>query len=270
MKIARFHDDQGNVIWGSPCGAGVADELTGDFEQGWRLTGRRVSCGQLLCPVEPRAIVCIGLNYRAHAAETGQPIPQRPVVFMKNPASVQHPHQPIRLPRALVERPEADYEGELALVVGRTLPAGSTTSPAEVLSHVAGYTVANDVSARRLQKRGGQWVRGKSLDTFCPLGPVLVTADEVPDPQQLAITTRLNGEIMQQSNTADMIFSVAELLSDLSREMTLLAGTVLLTGTPAGVGFARRPPVYLSPGDLLEVEIEGIGLLRNPVESAAY
>ena len=223
---------------------------------------------RLLAPIEPRAILCIGLNYRDHAAETGAKLPNRPVLFMKNPAALTHPGSPIAIPSESVERPEVDYEAELAVVIGT---AARGVSVDDALGHVLGYTVGNDVSARRMQKRGGggQWVRGKSYDTFCPLGPVLVTADELPDPQSLAIETRLNGEVMQSSSTSEMIFGVAELIADLSREMTLLPGTVLMTGTPHGVGFVRDPRVFLMPGDEVAITIERIGTLRNPVVEAA-
>jgi 2-keto-4-pentenoate hydratase/2-oxohepta-3-ene-1,7-dioic acid hydratase in catechol pathway len=265
MKIVRFIDARGRTCWGSQTIDGEAEVLSGDPVRGLEPTGERCAIGKLLCPVDPPALLCIGLNYRDHAAETGQVLTARPVVFMKNPAALQHPGDPILLPRSMVERPEADYEVELAVVIGR---AAKGISRADALSHVLGYSVANDVSARRLQKEGRQWVRGKSVDTFCPLGPALATPDEVPDPQALSLETRLNGEVMQRSSTAEMIFSVAELIADLSREMTLLPGTIILTGTPAGVGFTRTPPVFLKPGDELELTIDGIGTLRNPVRAA--
>lgn len=271
MRILRFVGTDRVVRHGRELGAGRVELLEGELLAGLVPTGREVELGagtRVLAPLEPRAILCIGLNYRDHARETGQALPQRPVLFMKNPAAVQHPGAPILLPPEMVERPEVDFEVELAAVIGRDatrVPAG------RALDHVLGYTVANDVSARRLQKGagqgGGQWVRGKSVDTFCPLGPALVTRDEVPDPQALALETRLNGEVMQRSTTAEMIFSVAELIADLSREMTLLAGTVLLTGTPAGVGFVRQPPRFLVPGDELELTVERLGTLRCPVRA---
>lgn len=264
MHIIRYIDERGERHWGRQTQDGEAEVLAGDLLGGLETTGERSRIKKILCPVEPRAILCIGLNYRDHAAETGQVLPRRPVVFMKNPAAIQHPGDPILLPPSMVERPEADYEVELAVVIGR---AAKGVSRAAALDHVLGYTVANDVSARRLQKEGRQWVRGKSVDTFCPLGPALVTPDEVPDPQALSLETRRNGEVMQRSSTSEMIFSVADLIADLSREMTLLPGTVILTGTPAGVGFVRKPPVFLAPGDELELTIERIGTLRNPVRA---
>lgn len=272
MRIIRFWDDQGTERWGHDQQGDSAALLEGDPLDGIRPVpvpgagpgAGRAKVARLLAPVKPRAILCIGLNYRDHARETGKAIPDRPVLFMKNPAAVQDPEAPIRLLPQFVQRPEVDFEVELAVVLGR---AARDVRPEEALDHVLGYTIGNDVSARRVQKHGGggQWVRGKSYDTFCPLGPALVTPDEVTDPQALRLSTRLNGEVMQDSSTAEMIFSVAELLADLSTGTTLLPGTVLLTGTPHGVGFARDPRVFLQPGDLLELRIDGLGTLRNPV-----
>jgi 2-keto-4-pentenoate hydratase/2-oxohepta-3-ene-1,7-dioic acid hydratase in catechol pathway len=267
MRIIRFVDDQGTERWGHEYDGDTAANLTGTLLEGLSPAAGRVRVARLLAPLEPRAILCIGLNYRDHAAETGKPLPDRPVLFMKNPAAVQHPGEPIRLAPEFVERPEVDYEVELAVVLGR---AARDVAVGDALDHVLGYTVANDVSARRVQKEGGggQWVRGKSYDTFCPLGPVLVTPEDLPDPQSLRLTTHLNGVVMQDSTTAAMFFGVAELIADLSRSTTLLPGTVILTGTPAGVGFTRNPPVFLKPGDILELTIDGIGTLINPVVTA--
>ena len=213
----------------------------------------------------PPAIFGIGLNYHEHAKETGMEAPKYPVVFMKNPAAIANPEDPILLHPACMQPPEVDYEAELAVVIGQ---AAKDVSTADALGYVLGYTAANDVSARRWQGRrgSGQWVRGKSFDTFCPLGPELVTADELQDPQNLRIACALNGQVMQDANTADMIFPVAELIAFLSNGVTLLPGTVILTGTPSGVGFTRKPPVYLMPGDTVNVTLEGIGMLSNPVE----
>lgn len=267
MRIIRFLDDQGTQRWGCDHQGDTAALLVGDLIHGLEPTDARAPVSRLLAPVVPRAILCIGLNYRDHARETGTPLPDKPVLFMKNPAAVQDPGAPIRLLPEFVERPEVDFEVELAVVIGR---AARDVRPDAALDHVLGYTIGNDVSARRIQKRGGggQWVRGKSYDTFCPLGPALVTPDEIPDPQALRMKTRLNGEVMQDSSTAEMIFSVAELIADLSRGTTLLPGTVIMTGTPHGVGFARDPRVFLKPGDLLELSIEAIGTLSNPVVAA--
>ncbi|MCC5842899.1 MAG: fumarylacetoacetate hydrolase family protein [Verrucomicrobia bacterium] len=192
-----------------------------------------------------------------------QPFPSHPVVTMKNPAAVTAHLSPVMLPRFLASD-QVDYEVELAVVIGKRC---KNILPENALDYVAGYTVANDISARDWQKiySGGQWVKGKSFDTFCPLGPVLVTPDEIPDPDNLPMGMDLNGERMQASNTADMIFSVRELIAFLAGSTTLLPGTVILTGTPPGVGAARKPPVYLKTGDRLLTWIDGIGVLENPV-----
>jgi 2-keto-4-pentenoate hydratase/2-oxohepta-3-ene-1,7-dioic acid hydratase in catechol pathway len=208
----------------------------------------------------PGKIVAIGLNYLDHIRESGAEPPKSPLVFAKFPSSVIGPTDPIRLPRELTQR--VDWEVELAVVIG-TRARG--VAPEHALSHVLGYTVANDVSARDLQFSDGQWVRAKSLDTFCPLGPVLVTADEIPDPQTLRLTTRVNGELMQDATTDLMVFDVATLISFCSHSFTLEPGDVLLTGTPWGCGEFMDPKRSLAPGDLVECAIEGIGALRNPV-----
>lgn len=211
----------------------------------------------------PGKIVCVGLNYRDHAAEARLPVPDSPVIFAKFPSSVIGPDAPIVLPRA---SDRVDYEAELAVVIGRR----AKHVPRErALDMVVGFMNANDVSARDLQKLDGQWVRAKSCDTFAPMGPWLVTRDEAGDPGALAIRLRLNGVTMQDSSTREFVFDVATLVAFLSETMTLEPGDVVLTGTPPGVGFARRPPVYLQPGDVVEVEIEGLGVLRNEVRAEA-
>ncbi len=264
MRILRFEDGDGQTRLGIDQGDGTAQALEGELFARPRPTGRTVAVRRPLAPLEPANIFCIGLNYRDHAAESGSSLPDNPLVFMKPTTALNHPDAPIRLP-ACAHGPEVDYEGELAVVLGR--PARDVPV-ADALDYVLGYTVGHDVSARWWQKigSGGQFVRGKGFDSFCPLGPVLVTADEIPDPQKLRITTRLNGQVMQDGSTADMIFSVADLIAFLSQDTTLLPGTVILTGTPAGVGSARDPKVFLKAGDRVEIEIEGIGVLANPVE----
>jgi 2-keto-4-pentenoate hydratase/2-oxohepta-3-ene-1,7-dioic acid hydratase in catechol pathway len=267
MKFGRFVDDLGQTIYGFSLGGGRAGVLAGDPYSGLEPTGRETAAHRWLAPIDPVNIYCIGLNYREHARETGAPIPEHPVVFMKPTTAITGHEAPIRLPAACRHGPEVDYEAELAVVIGRT----ARDVPVErALEHVLGYTCANDVSARRWQKHGGggQWVRGKSFDTFCPLGPQMVTADEVADPQDLAVRCELNGRVMQQGHTGDMIFSVAELISRLSQDTTLEPGTLLLTGTPAGVGFTRQPPVFLTAGDRVRVTIGQVGTLENPVEAA--
>jgi 2-keto-4-pentenoate hydratase/2-oxohepta-3-ene-1,7-dioic acid hydratase in catechol pathway len=237
--------------------------LEGDVFGKSRDTGESVTVERLLAPLEPADIVCIGLNYRKHVAEGKQPIPEHPVVFMKNRGALQHPGEPIVLPRRL-RSDKVDYECELAVVIGRRC---HNVSRAEALDYVRGYSCANDVSARdwQLQWGGSQWCRGKMFATFCPLGPCLVTCDEIPNPNALRIRTILNGKVMQDWNTDDMIFDVPTLIEFLSGSTVLLPGTVILTGTPHGVGGARNPPVFLQPGDSVTIEIEGIGQLTNPV-----
>ena len=217
---------------------------------------------QLLAPIVPTNILCIGLNYRAHAAESNSPIPAHPVLFIKNSNALNHPFGPIELPE---NSSQVDYEAELAIVIGRT---AKKVRKADALAHILGYTCANDVwrdPGSASSPLGGQWCRAKSFDGFCPLGPCIVTRDEVPDPNALRIRSILNGQVMQDSNTSDMIFDVPTLIESLSSTMTLAAGTVILTGTPPGVGFARKPPVFLKKGDLLRTEIEKIGAMENPV-----
>ncbi len=213
-----------------------------------------------LAPVRPRKIVAIGLNYRDHIAEAGLEEPSAPLVFAKFPSSVIGPGETIEIDPLLTAR--VDWEVELAVVVGRRMRG---VAAADALSHVLGYTVANDVSARDLQFGDGQWVRGKSLDTFCPVGPWVVTAEEVPDPQALRLRTRVNGETMQDASTAAMVFGVADLLAYCSRSFVLEPGDLVLTGTPWGCGEFMTPPRSLKDGDVVEVEVEGIGSLRNPV-----
>ena len=228
-------------------------------------TMRTVPVGKsLLAPISPVQIIGIGLNYREHATEIGpQLFPEFPIVFMKSLNAVQNPGGPIVIPSTLASD-EVDFECELAVVIGK---ACRNVARDRALEYVLGYTCANDVSARDWQiKRGGsQWCRGKSFDTFCPLGPALVTADEIANPNKLAIKTIVSGETLQDLNTDDMIFDIPSLIEFLSGDTTLLPGTVILTGTPQGVGMARKPPRWLTPGDSVTVEIEGIGPLTNPV-----
>ncbi len=216
----------------------------------------------LLAPVpDPAKIVCLGLNYRDHAAESGMDVPSEPILFSKYPTALIGHGAPIILPP---ESTEVDYEAELVVVIG----VGGYDIPRErAMGHVAGYAVGHDVSARdwQLGKPGKQWMAGKTFDTFAPVGPALVTADEVPDPQSLGIRLRLNGRTMQDSNTNQLVFPVDEIVSYLSRIFTLEPGDLIFTGTPPGVGMARKPPVWLQPGDIVEVEIDGLGTLRNPV-----
>jgi 2-keto-4-pentenoate hydratase/2-oxohepta-3-ene-1,7-dioic acid hydratase in catechol pathway len=207
----------------------------------------------------PGKIICIGLNYRDHAAESGMPIPTSPIIFSKFSSCAIGPGASIVVPHGSTQ---SDYEAELAFIVGRY---ARNVARENALDHVFGYTNFNDVSARDFQFADGQWQRGKSCETFAPMGMFVVTTDEIPDPQNLSIRLRLNGETMQDSSTDQMIFGVAELVEFLSRYIVLEPGDVVATGTPPGVGFARKPPVYLKDGDIVEVEIEGLGTLSNPV-----
>jgi 2-keto-4-pentenoate hydratase/2-oxohepta-3-ene-1,7-dioic acid hydratase in catechol pathway len=218
--------------------------------------------GTLLAPIPcPGKVICIGLNYRDHARESNAPIPGEPIVFSKFSSAVIGPGEPIVLPRV---SGKVDYEAELVAVIGRR---GKNIPVAEAASYVVGYMNGNDVSARdwQLEKAGKQWLLGKTPDSFAPIGPWLVTADEVADPRKLAVRLRLNGETMQDSTTAELIFGVDELVAHVSQLVTLEAGDLLFTGTPPGVGMARKPPVFLKAGDVVEVEIAGLGTLRNPV-----
>lgn len=264
MKIIRFQDSTGVIRFGALQADGSALRIEGDIFGSHKILDERVEVTRLLSPIQPAAFFCIGLNYRKHAEETGKEAPQHPVLFMKNPGAVQNPGEPIFLPTHL-RSDEVDYEGELAVVIGKTC---KNVSREDALSYVLGYTCANDVSARDWQNRygGGQWCRGKTFDTFAPLGPCLVTTDDIPNPNSLTLKTTVSGEVLQDWNTNDMIFDVPSLIAFLSGSTTLLPGTVILTGTPHGVGIARKPPRWLKPGDTVTVEIEKIGALINPVE----
>lgn len=263
MKLIRYQNAAGQTRHGQLQADGTALPLRGDLFSPHEVEATPEAVTKLLAPLEPAVIFCIGLNYRKHAEEGKQPIPPFPVVFMKSPAALQHPGDPILLPRHL-RSDRVDYEGELAVVIGRRC---KNVAPAEALSHVLGYTIANDVSARDWQRDWGshQWCRAKTFDTFCPLGPWLVTTDDLPNPNALQLRTTLNGRVMQDWNTDDMIFDVPTLISFLSGSTTLLPGTVILTGTPHGVGFAQQPPLFLQAGDTISIEIDGLGCLSNPV-----
>jgi 2-keto-4-pentenoate hydratase/2-oxohepta-3-ene-1,7-dioic acid hydratase in catechol pathway len=263
MKIVRIQSVDGDVCFASQQADGSLQRLLGSLFDGLTSTGQPVVAARILAPLEPAAILCIGLNYRKHAEEGKQAIPPHPVLFMKIATAVQNPGDPIVLPRKL-RSDKVDYECELAVIIGKRC---RNVSRADALSYVLGYSCANDVSARDWQKEGGggQWCRGKTFATFCPLGPCLITADEIPNPNALQIRTILNGNTMQDWNTNDMIFDVPTLIEFLSASTILAPGTVILTGTPHGVGAARTPPVFLQPGDEVTVEIDGIGRLTNPV-----
>jgi len=221
---------------------------------------------KLLPPLpNPPKIVAIGLNYMDHCREQNVPVPDRPLVFAKFPSSIIGPGDDIVWDPALTQ--QVDYEAELGVIIGRR---ARRVSAERALDHVFGYTIVNDVSARDLQFPDKQWVRGKSLDTFCPLGPFIVTADEIPDPQALAIKCQVNGRYLQNSSTSEMIFGVRELIANLSRSFTFEPGDLIATGTPAGVGVFRRPPIFLQDGDTVVIEIEGIGRLENRTRTTTF
>ena len=268
MRIFRYLDQSGKMGFGRFDKEGntflILQKGDGDFEA----TDQRITPFQFLTPIDFRCIYAIGLNYRAHAQETGLEIPKYPMVFMKAPTAAQNPGDPIVLPRYL-RSDKVDFEAELGVVIGR--PCKNVKSE-DALSYVLGYVCANDVSARDWQKEkgGGQFCRGKTFDTFCPVGPCLATADEIPDPSKLTIRSFVNDDKMQESGTDDMIFDVPTLISFLSGSTTLLPGTLILTGTPSGVGEARDPKRYLVAGDEVTVEIEGVGILTNPVVEEVF
>ena len=263
MKLIRYLDSNGAAHHAIQHPDGSCELAEMALYEGLRPAGKTADVAKILAPIEPVALLCIGLNYRRHAEETGGRAPEYPVLFMKGINAVQNPGDPIELPRHL-RSDQVDYECELAVVIGKRC---KNVTREQALDFVLGYTCANDVSARDWQMRGGgrQWCRGKTFDTFAPLGPCLVTADEIINPNALGIRTRLNGETVQDWNTNDMIFDVPALIEFLSASTTLLPGTVILTGTPHGVGMARTPPLFLKPGDMVTVEIDGIGALTNPV-----
>ncbi len=262
MRIIRFLSGN-NVHLGQPIDDSHALRIEGDLLGHYHLTNQTLPVEKLLAPLVPTDILCVGLNYREHAKEGGDFLPSHPVLFMKPGSALNNPGDPIYLPRL---SDSVDYEGELAVVIGK---AAKDVSRETALDYVLGYTCANDVSARNWQRDknlgGGQWVRAKSFDGFCPLGPCLVTRDELPNPNALRLRSILGGRVMQDHNTSDMIFDVPALIANLSSTMTLRPGAVILTGTPPGVGFARKPPVFLRDGDAIAVEIETIGRLENPV-----
>ena len=264
MRIVRFISG-GKVYQGQDVDGRSARVIQGDLFGDHRVTDRVLPVEKLLAPLVPTDILCIGLNYREHAAESGSAVPQNPVLFIKASNTLNNPGDAIPIPK---RSDKIDYEGELAVVIGR---AAKRVSRERALDYVFGYTIGNDVSARDWQRDkalgGGQFARGKSFDGFCPLGPWIVTRDEIPNPNALRLKTTLNGQVMQDHTTADMIFDVPTLIESLSSTMTLRPGAVLLTGTPQGVGMARTPPVWMKAGDRVTVEIEKIGRLENPVGS---
>lgn len=262
MRFIRHLTPTGPA-WATLTADGATRAVHGDLFGHHQITESPVVPTKILAPVAPTNIIGIGLNYRQHAAEGGKPVPARPMWFMKTTGSLQHPGEPIVLPACSTK---VDYEGELAVILGRDTRNATRRN---AFDHVLGYTIALDVSARdwQFELGGGQFNHGKSFDTFCPLGPVLVTPAALPDPGALRLITRVNGEVRQDASTADLVFDVPTLIQFLSTDRTLPAGTVILTGTPSGVGYARNPQLWLQPGDTVEVEIEGLGILANPVSA---
>jgi 2-keto-4-pentenoate hydratase/2-oxohepta-3-ene-1,7-dioic acid hydratase in catechol pathway len=266
MKTARVINKNGQAV---RVALGDDDQLyrtEGDIYSGTlQLTNEVVEPVRWLEPVEPKVFLCVAANYRAHIKESKLNIklPDYPIFFMKNLSASNAHLEPIKIPHVCDD--EVDFEAELAVVIGKKC---LNVSKEDALDYVLGYTASNDVSARiwQLEKGGGQWCRGKGFDGFCPLGPWLVTRDEIDDPGNLNIKTILNGEVVQDANTNLMIFDIPALISFLSEDTTLLPGTVILTGTPSGVGWARDPKLLLKKGDTVTVEIEKIGALTNPVE----
>ncbi|MFW6287530.1 MAG: fumarylacetoacetate hydrolase family protein [bacterium] len=258
MKIVRF-TYQDEIAYGELKGRQI-HRIKGNIFDNYQISSEIIPLEdvEILNPVDPPNVIAIGVNYRKHAEESGHDLPERPVIFIKATTAVIGPEEDIVLPQPAPD--EVDYEAELAIVIGKK---AKNISREEVKDYILGYTCANDVSARDCQRRiDKQWARGKSFDTFCPLGPCIETE---LDADNCGIKSRLNGKVMQDSNTSDLIFDTAELVSYISSNMTLLPGTVILTGTPEGVGFARKPAVFLREGDTIEIEIEGIGVLKNIV-----
>jgi 2-keto-4-pentenoate hydratase/2-oxohepta-3-ene-1,7-dioic acid hydratase in catechol pathway len=251
VQLGRWVDDK------------TAMRIDGDLLGAYRVTDERLAIDKLLAPIVPTDILCIGVNYRAHAEETGSAIPQNPMLFIKASNTLNNPGDPIVSPK---NSSQLDYEAELCVIIGK---AARHVPKERALDYVFGYTCANDVTARDWQKDkalgGGQFARGKSFDTFCPMGPWIVTKDEIPNPNALSIKCLVNGQVMQSSTSADMIYDVPSLIASLSSTLTLRPGAVILTGTPSGVAMGRTPPTWLKPGDRVTVDVESIGTLENPV-----
>ncbi|MHB8138757.1 MAG: fumarylacetoacetate hydrolase family protein [Smithellaceae bacterium] len=262
MKIIRFASTEKEVLFGiySPDRPDFAKIIEGDILGAYTITSREAKISQWLPPIVPVNILALGINYKKHGDETAMSYPDQPILFIKATSSITGHNSHIVLPAAGPDR--VDYEAELAVVIGKS---AKNIRPGQAMDYIFGYTCANDVSARDWQfdKQKGQWTRGKSFDTFCPLGPWIVTKDEVSDPNDLGIRCLINGQAVQESKTSEMIFNIQTIISNLSQSMTLLPGTVILTGTPEGVGFTRRPPRFLQAGDVISVEIENIGTLTS-------
>ena len=264
MKIIRFVSGRKKVLHGvyNPKQPDSAKIIEGDIWGDYKITLKEAQIKKLLPPIIPVNILALGINYKKHGDETAMSYPDQPILFLKATTSIVGHDGPIVLPAA---GPDCvDYEAELAVVMGKK---AKNVLPERAMDYIMGYTCANDVSARDWQfdKQKGQWARGKSFDTFCPLGPWIVTKKDIDDPNNIGIRCIINGQTVQESKTSEMIFNVQNIVSNLSRSMTLLPGTFILTGTPDGVGFTRQPPLFLKVGDLVSVEIEKIGTLTNEV-----
>jgi 2-keto-4-pentenoate hydratase/2-oxohepta-3-ene-1,7-dioic acid hydratase in catechol pathway len=264
MRIIRFLSGQ-RIYWGQAVDDQTARRIDGNIFGQFSVTSDVLRIEKLLTPLIPTDILCIGLNYRDHAAEGGFELPKVPMLFIKASGTLSNPGDPILIP---LRSTMIDYEAELVVVIGKD---AKNVKRENALDYVLGYTAGNDVSARDWQRDknlgGGQFARGKSFDTFCPLGPHIVTKDEIPNPNALKIRSILNGQTMQDHTTADMIFDVPTLIESLSSTLTLRSGSIIMTGTPQGVGFARKPPVWLKAGDTIVVELEKIGRLENPIRN---
>ena len=266
MRIIRYEDPKGSVQHAAEQADGSYLRIEGTPLEAFQVTRETAVVRRILAPVAPPVIWCIGQNYRRHIQEVGMEVPEYPVVFAKGVNAVQDPGQPIRLPEH-AKSSEVDYEAELVVIIGKEC---KNVSREQALDYVVGFTCGNDVSARdwQLKKGGSQWCRGKSFDTFAPLGPCLVTTDDIGDPGTLQIQARLNGRVVQDSNTLDMIYDVRALIEFVSQSTTLLPGTAIFTGTPEGVGMGRKPPLWLKDGDEVSVTIEKIGTLTNRILGA--
>jgi 2-keto-4-pentenoate hydratase/2-oxohepta-3-ene-1,7-dioic acid hydratase in catechol pathway len=264
MKIIRFLSADKKILYGAynqkqPTYAKI---IEGDIFGDYKVTAKEALIVKLLAPLVPVNVLALGINYKKHGDETAMSYPEQPILFLKATTSIVGHEGLIVLPTAGPDH--VDYEAELALIIGRK---AKNIKPDEAMDYIMGYTCANDVSARdwQFEKQKGQWARGKSFDTFCPLGPWIITKDEITNSNNLSIRAILNGQVVQESKTAQMIFNIREIVSNLSKSMTLLPRTVILTGTPEGVGFTRQPPLFLKAGDVISVEIEKIGTLTNKV-----
>jgi 2-keto-4-pentenoate hydratase/2-oxohepta-3-ene-1,7-dioic acid hydratase in catechol pathway len=260
MRIARFLSGN-TILTGVLVDDRSARLIKGDLLGDFTVSDQIAPVDRLLAPIVPADLLCIGLNYHAHAEETKSEVPANPMLFIKSGNALANPNDAIALPP---NSPQVDFEGELVVIIGK---ACKRVTRERALDYVLGYTIGNDVSARDWQKdkklNGGQFARGKSFDGFAPIGPWITTRDEVPNPNALELKTVVSGETLQASNTRDMIFDVATIVSSLSQTMTLRAGAAIFTGTPSGVGVARSPQRFLKPGDAVEVTIEKLGTLRN-------